>query len=130
MMIRSVLDANVLYSASLRDFFLCLAEEKLFFPVWSEKIHDEWMRGLLKNRPDLNRENLKITRRKMEFHFPNSLVRGYEAITPTLTLPDPDDRHVLAVAIHAKAKYIVTFDLDHFGHTRTGEPKGLIRFYF
>ena len=116
-MISAVLDANVLYSASLRDFLLCLAEKKLFFPVWSGEIHDEWMRSLLRNRPDLKRENLKVTRRKMEFHFPNSLVRGYESIISTLTLPDPNDRHVLAVAIHAKAEYIVTFDLDHFPET-------------
>jgi hypothetical protein len=53
----------------------------------------------------------------MDRHFPDSLVRGYEFTTPTLTLPDPHDRHVLAVAIHAKAEYIVTFNLDDFPKT-------------
>ena len=48
------------------------------------------------------------------FHFPKGQVQGYESITSTLWLPDPNDRHVLAVAIHTKAKYIVTFDLNHF----------------
>ena len=117
MMISAVLDANVLYSASLRNLLLCFAERRLFCPVWSEEIHDEWMRNLLRNRPDLKRENIERTRRKMDFHFPNSLVRGYEPIITTLTLPDPNDRHILAVAIHAKAKYIVTFDLNHFPST-------------
>ena len=116
-MISVVLDANVICSASLRNLLLCLAEDEVFSPVWSDEIQDEWMRNLLKNRPDLKRENIERTRREMDGHFPNSLVRGYEFIIPTLTLPDPDDRHVLAVAIHANTKYIVTSDLDHFPDT-------------
>ena len=53
----------------------------------------------------------------MDVRFPNGLVGGYESITPTLTLPDPNDRHVLAVAIHVKAEYIVTFNLSDFPQT-------------
>ena len=116
-MISVVLDANVLYSASLRNLLLRIAQRRSFFPIWSEEIHDEWMRNLLRNRPDLKRENIERTRMEMDFHFPNSLVRGYEPIISTLTLPDPNDRHVLAAAIHAKANYIVTFDLNHFPET-------------
>ena len=114
MMISAVLDACILYPAPLRDFLLRLAEDKLFFPLWTEKIRDEWIDNLLRRRPDLKRENLERTRRQMDFHFPDSLVHGYEPITPTLTLPDPNDCHVLAAAVHAKTKYIVTFDLNHF----------------
>ena len=113
-MISAVYDACVLYSASLRDFLLRLAVPGLVSPFWSEEIHHEWIRSLLKNRPDLKRENLERTRRNMDFHFPTALIHGYEPILPTLMLPDPDDRHVLAVAIQAKAKYIVTFNLDDF----------------
>jgi hypothetical protein len=50
----------------------------------------------------------------MDFHFPNGCVSGYESIIPTLMLPDLKDMHVLAVAIHAKAEYIVTFNLKDF----------------
>ena len=107
-----VYDACVLYSASLRDFLLRLATSKLVAPFWSEEIQNEWMNSLLEKRPDLKRENLERTCRNMNFHFPSGLVRGYELITPTLTLPDPNDRHVLAAAIHAKAKYIVTFNFS------------------
>jgi len=113
-MITAVFDACVLYPNLLRDILLRLASAGLISPFWSEEILDEWTRSLLQNSPDVNQDKLARTRRKMDFHFPNSLVQNYEPLTSTLQLPDPKDRHVLAVAIHAKAEYIVTFNLKHF----------------
>ena len=113
-MIRTVYDACVLYPASLRDFLLSLAAHELNMPFWSEEIQNEWVRNLLEDRPDLKPENLERTCRTMNARFPDSLVRGYESITPTLWLPDPKDRHVLAVAIHVKAELIITCNLRDF----------------
>jgi len=113
-MISAVLDACVLYSASLRDFLLRLGRAKLFYPLWSEKIHEEWIRSLRRNRPDLLPERLERTRRKMDTEFPDSLILGFGEIIPSLNLPDLKDRHVLAAAIHAKAPLIVTFNLTDF----------------
>lgn len=45
---------------------------------------------------------------------PGCLVTGYQHLIPTLTLPDPEDRHVLAAAITAGCDAIVTFNLRHF----------------
>jgi len=42
------------------------------------------------------------------------LVTGHETLIESLELPDPDDRHVLAAAIHAGADAIVTFNLRDF----------------
>ena len=114
MMIKAVLDACVLYPAPLRDLLLSLADAKLIQPYWSEEIQNEWTRNLLRNRPDLKRESLDRTCRRMDLHFPDGLVHGYESIIPTLTLIDSKDRHVLAVAIHVKAMNIVTFNLKDF----------------
>ncbi len=50
----------------------------------------------------------------MNEHVPDCLVEDYEALIPTLELPDPDDRHVLAAAIHAGAQIILTFNLSDF----------------
>jgi len=64
----AVLDACVLYSASLRDFLLQLGYAKLFRPVWTEIIHEEWIQSLLQNRPDLSRERLERTKWTQSFH--------------------------------------------------------------
>ena len=120
-MISAVLDACVLYPAPLRDFLLRLAEDKLISPFWSEKIQDEWTYHLLRNYPDSRPERI---RRKMSVHFPNSIVQGYESVTPTLQLPDQKDRHVLATAIYVKAEYIVTFNLKHFPESAL-QPHGI-----
>ena len=113
-MIKAVIDACVLYSAVLRGLLLGLADEGLFFPFWSQEIQNEWVHNLLQNRPDLKQERLERTCRNMDFHFPDGLVRGYELITPALTLPDPKDKHVLAVAIQMEAEYIITSNLNDF----------------
>jgi len=42
------------------------------------------------------------------------LVTGYEHLIPAITLPDENDRHVVAAAIHAKADEIVTYNLKDF----------------
>lgn len=45
---------------------------------------------------------------------PDSLVTGYESLIAGLDLPDVDDRHVLAAAIHCNADAIITFNLRDF----------------
>ena len=55
----AVLDANVLYPAPVRDILLHLADVKLFQPKWTDLIHDEWIRNVLINRPDIKSESLK-----------------------------------------------------------------------
>ena len=89
-------DACVLYPAPLRDLLMRLALTDLFQARWTDQIHDEWTRNVLANRPELTAESLARCRRLMDEHVPDCLVTGYESLIPTLSLPDPDDRHVLA----------------------------------
>lgn len=42
------------------------------------------------------------------------LVEGFEGLIASIDLPDPDDRHVLATAIHCGADTIITFNLKDF----------------
>ena len=120
----ALLDANVLYPPGLRDLLMWLAVVLAYEPRWTEEIHAEWMRNVLKDRPEVTPAQLERTRRLMDQVNPKCLVRGYEARIPTLTLPDADDRHVLAAAIEAGADVLVTFNLRHFPRKALA-PNGL-----
>lgn len=69
----ALLDANVLYPAPLRDFLLRLAQAELYIPKWSTEIHEEWIRNLLLNRPDLKASQLERTRQAMDSEFPEAI---------------------------------------------------------
>jgi hypothetical protein len=57
----AILDACVLYPASLRDLLLSLARDGLFHARWSARIEDEWVHSLLRRRPDLAEAALRRT---------------------------------------------------------------------
>src|SRR5208282_6095093 len=118
------LDASVLYPASIRNLLLYIAGARLYRPLWSARVHEEWIAALLRNRPDLTRRQLNRTRELMQAHIIDAEVTGYELLIDTLTLPDPDDRHVLAAAIHGGASVIVTANLRHFPAEKLA-PHGL-----
>ena len=107
-------DANVLYPAELRNFLMHLALIGVFGARWSADVHEEWIRNLLSNRPDLTREKLERTRQLMDKAAPDALVTGYEHLIAGLALPDPNDRYVLAAAIQAGASIVVTCNLGDF----------------
>jgi hypothetical protein len=119
-----VLDACVLYPAALRDLLIQLALANLFRAKWSGAIHAEWTRSVLTNRPDLKPEQLRYTVAQMNRAVPDALTCGFEPLIPSIILPDADDRHVVAAAIHSKADGIVTFNLAHFAQADL-KPYGL-----
>jgi hypothetical protein len=110
----ALLDANVLYPAPMRDLLLQLAVSDLFRARWSADIHREWIEALLRNEPHRDRAALERTRDLMDRAVRDCLVTGYEPLIPTLTLPDANDRHVLAAAIAGQCDVIVTMNIHHF----------------
>lgn len=113
----ALLDACTLYPPALRDLLMWLATARAYQPRWSEEIHAEWMRNVLANRSDVSSEQLERTRQLMDGIDPECLVTEYERHIPMLSLPDADDRHVLAAAIEAQAAVIVTYNLSDFPTT-------------
>ena len=102
-----------------------LATARAYQPRWTDAIHTEWIRSVLAKRDDVTREQLERTRHLMNQVDPESLVSGYESHIPHLTLPDTDDRHVLAAAITAQAPIIVTFNLSDFPASALA-PHGIV----
>ena len=81
-------DACVLYPAPLRDLLMWLALTDLFRARWTDRIHDEWVGAVLRERPEL-KTNLERTRAMMNAHVRDCLVTGYEPLIETIDLPDP-----------------------------------------
>ena len=109
-----IYDACVLYPAPLRDLLMRLALTDLYRARWTNMIHDEWTRNVLKQRPDLKAKDIERTRLLMDSHVLDSLVTGFEHLIPSVELPDADDRHVVTATIHSGASLIVTFSLKDF----------------
>ena len=111
----AVLDACVLYPVCIADALMSMAVAGLFAAKWTTLIEDEWIRNLEERRPDLVG---KLVRRRddMRQAIPDweVLEANWRAVASGLSLPDPDDVHVLAAAIAGHADCIVTANLKDF----------------
>jgi hypothetical protein len=120
-----VYDACLLYPASIRDLTVELARTGVLRAKWTARIHAEWIEAVIRQRPELSRIRLERVAELMNSAVPDCLVLGFESLEAGLTsLPDPDDRHVLAAAIHCGAQEIVTFNLRDFPDSVLG-PYGI-----
>jgi len=109
-----IYDACVLYPAPLRDLLVRVAQAGIVRARWTSEILDECFRSILEQRPELKPQALVRTRELMTKAVADCMVEGYEPLVAGLSLPDPDDRHVLAAAVRASAQAIVTFNLRDF----------------
>lgn len=110
---RAVLDACVLYPTVLREILIGCAAAGLFEPLVSERILREWVRATAKLGPSapVIAEGEAVLLRS---RFPKGVIREQPGIEARILLPDPNDVHVLAVAIAGHADCIVTFNAQDF----------------
>lgn len=107
-----VLDTNVIIPIEIRDLLFWFAHDGLYTPKWSKHIFDEW-ESVMRRK---NVSEIEIVKRINWAHlaFPDAMAKNYENLIEYLELPDPKDRHVLAVAIKTNADIIVTNNLKDF----------------
>lgn len=111
----ATLDASVLFPQMKRDVLLRFYEADLYRAQWTEQIQQEWLINAIRQYPDKER-NFRRTDTIMRQHFDSAWIDAdeYTQFIDLITLPDPDDRHVVAAAIAGRADYIVTDNLKHF----------------
>lgn len=90
------------------------AAERPVDACWTDGIHDEWMRNLVANTPRLSLDRLQRTRDLMKAAVPTRDIQGYAQHLQGITIPDPDDRHVVAAGITGGVSVIVTWNIRDF----------------
>jgi hypothetical protein len=110
----AVFDACILYPFHLRNVVIQTAVDRLVEARWTDAIHAEWIRSLSANAPTIPCGRLHVTRQLMNDAVPTALVTSYQAHIQAVSLPDPDDRHIVAAGIAGGASIILTWNLRHF----------------
>ena len=116
-----VLDACTIYPFYVRDILLSLASRQMFTPKWSDMILLEVRSAILRNLSDQTEAKVDKINAAMNRAFPDAEVNGFDDLIAMDSLPDPNDNHVLACAIHCKADAIVTFNLKDFPDSPLGK---------
>lgn len=112
MVLSVVLDSCVIYPMPLCDTLLRAAEAGLYNIYFSQEILDGATRNLVKNGV-MTAAKATHFQEQIKTYFPEGLVEVPTNLIAAMT-NDPQDRHVVAAAVIAKADLIVTDNLDDF----------------
>ncbi len=120
---KAVLDACVLFPTVTRRLLLGAAGLGAFEPVWSPRLLEEWARACRRYQ-DGSEARARIEIALLNASWPKANVSPGADLPDVPDLPDANDRHVVATALAAEAKEIVTLNLRDFP-TRILTPVGL-----
>lgn len=107
-----ILDSCVIFPMPLCDTLLSAAEADLYCVHFSQEILDGATRNLVKNGKMTDAKAARF-QTMIKNTFPEAMVEVPPSLVEAMT-NHPGDRHVLAAAIIANAKIIVTDNLKHF----------------
>jgi hypothetical protein len=114
---RVLVDANILYSRTLRDWLSLLylrGGHGMFQVYWTEDIMAEMLYWRRKNNPHLGEQQIGgIRRRVIDTFGADSVITGY-TIDKTRVYPDVFDAHVHCAAIHGDIDIIMTANSADF----------------
>ena len=118
------LGACVLVPIVVSDTILRIADSGAFRPLWSRRVIAEALRALQRVHPGIEPARLRRRFHMMNDAVDSALVEGRGSVERSITLPDPNDRHVVAAALAGDASVIVTNNLRDFP-AETLRPLGL-----
>lgn len=117
-----IVDSCVIFPMPLCDTLLRAAETDLYIVHFSQEILDGATRNLVKNGKMTDAKAARF-QTMIKNTFPEAMVEVPPSLVEAMT-NHPGDRHVLAAAIIANAKIIVTDNLKHFPK-KALEPYGI-----
>ena len=110
---KAVLDTCVLFPTVMRAMLLGAARLGHFTPLWSARILEEWQRASVKlgpTGPVQAAGEIALLRAD----WPDAELAATLGIEARLWLPDPNDIHVLALAVSGSADAIITLNAKDF----------------
>ena len=110
---RSVLDACVLFPSVTRSLLIGAAGFGAFEPIWSPRLLEEWHRAAMR-KGEAEGATAKIEIALLQSEWPDASIHLPDHAEDGLSLPDPNDVHVLATAIEGGASEIVTANISDF----------------
>ncbi|MGZ3633357.1 MAG: hypothetical protein ACXU9U_02120 [Parachlamydiaceae bacterium] len=84
---------------------------------WTNQIHDGWIRNLLKNRPDLTKDQLERTRKLMNERVLDCLVHNYEDLMKSIALVKNIRQRLKKPPISANQYLSILFPSDSRWHS-------------
>lgn len=121
---RVLLDACALVPTVMREMLLGAAEAGGFAPVWSERLLEEWARAT-RRLPEGAEAVARAEIARLRRRWPGSEAPVPAELVASLSLPDQNDRHVLAAAITGGADVLLTRNRADFP-TRTLARHGIL----
>lgn len=111
-----VLDACVLYSITLTDTLLSIAQTGLFSPLWSDRITEEAQLALRRRVAPASHPGLAQRFADMDDAFTSARIAPSPGLVAGLApmCPDPHDAHVVVTALQGRAELIVTANTKDF----------------
>jgi predicted nucleic acid-binding protein len=113
-----LLDACVIYPTVMREMLLGVARTGAYTPLWSGRILEEWALAARKLGPE-GEAQARGEVAMVQAAWPKASVAPHPGLEARLWLPDANDIHVLAAAVHGNADGIITMNAKDF-------PRGIL----
>ncbi|KIN72230.1 RSP_2648 family PIN domain-containing protein [Sulfitobacter guttiformis] len=115
---KMLLDACVIYPTVMREMLLGVARTGAYTPLWSARILEEWALAARKLGPQ-GEAQARGEVAMVQAAWPHASVSVHAGLETRLWLPDANDIHVLAAAVHCNADGIITMNAKDF-------PRGIL----